>query len=196
MAKDHYIMRIASEAGDIVLNPLKCGDLVEERVVSRGMMLRFACQFRMRQKAEDIHTIVEVHKYHALLGEVSAVILILRRCTAHIAAAVDEYHNRQMRIRGLGWSPDIHKEAVFAERTQPLSPGVAFCGGWRLHACGAEMIRSFHASPRCDRLWRAPAKIAYRRDCIRNAAIESHAGSPLDCWRARHRASGDLDWFF
>src|SRR5437016_330735 len=95
MAKDHHPVGVPPEVGDVTLYPSERGDLVENRVIARRVMLRLRCQFRMSQEAEDAHPIIKVDEYDALLGEICAVILILRSGSAHVSAAVNEYHYRQ-----------------------------------------------------------------------------------------------------
>src|SRR3569832_920623 len=124
---------------------------------------------RMREEAELAESIVERHDYDAALGEIGAVVELHGRATVHECPTIDPHHHRQLcggrGVRG----PDIERQAIFAllETLRVLS--------WNLRADRPKICRIARAGPVRRRLRRAPAKIAYRRGCERNAPEHLYA---------------------
>ena len=187
MTEDHHGAGISTEPGNIALDPLECRDLVQKRVVAGRVMLGFTSQVRMRHEPKDVHPIVEAHEHHALLRKPGTVVLILGSRATHIAAAVNEHHDRQFRRGALGGCPHVQIEAILAYWNVTFAPRVALGVGWRLHADGGEAICPLQTLPGNDSLRRTPAQVSYWRRRIRYSAKQPHAGSPLD-----RRSAGDL----
>src|SRR6185437_4003716 len=71
---DRDLRRIATEGRDVVVNPLQCGDLIEQPVVAGRMMRGLGGQLRMREEPEDSQAIVRGDHDHASTRHVLAVI--------------------------------------------------------------------------------------------------------------------------
>ena len=66
---------VAAERGDVSVEPVQHGDLVEARVVAGDLLGALGRERRMRQEAEDAEPDVEAHEDHvATSGEHLAVV--------------------------------------------------------------------------------------------------------------------------
>src|SRR5262249_29640470 len=111
-AEDGDVVRIASERGDVVLDPLQREILIEVAVVAGGMLWRFGGQFRYGEQTEDAQAIVEGNQDQAVASEGVTIVASLRACADGERAAVDPDHYRQ--FAGAFRSPDVESKAIFA----------------------------------------------------------------------------------
>ena len=70
------VMRVGSppNAGDVLVDPLHGGDLVEQSIVAGRVIRRFLGQLRMREEPEDADAVVEVDDDESLRREPFAVV--------------------------------------------------------------------------------------------------------------------------
>jgi hypothetical protein len=96
-----YPLRIATESGNIVLHPIQRRDLIEQTIVSRGLLFRFRSQVGVRQKA---------HKTGSRIGRHYNYSLPCQRLTIQPGSTLDARHNHNYRpalgCRG-GSGPDV-----------------------------------------------------------------------------------------
>ncbi len=66
--EDRDALGVASERGDVLLNPPEPGDHVEQTVVAGDVLSGFGAEFRMRVEAEDPHAVGDANQGHAAFG--------------------------------------------------------------------------------------------------------------------------------
>ena len=66
--------RVAAESGDVLVDPLHGGDLVEQPIVAGRVIRRLFGRLRMREESEDAHAIVEVDDDESLRREPFAIV--------------------------------------------------------------------------------------------------------------------------
>ena len=179
LPENHHIVRIAAELGDIALDPLQDGDLVERAPVARGMLGILRREGGMGEEAERPHAVVERHEHDILAGPLLAVELRLAAPALAQAAAEDPHGHRQFLVHLPGrLGPDIQIEAILAVRSlvtvAPLG-GVAagIMGG--LESRMAEFVADAHPFPGHDGLRGTPAVLPDGRCGIRDAAENGDA---------------------
>src|SRR6185437_13906898 len=155
---DRDLRRIATEGRDVVVNPLQCGDLIEQPVVAGRMMRGLGGQLRMREEAEDSQAVVRGDYDHAPARHVLAVIPELRRVPRDVPTAVEVEQNGELGfpVRGC---PDVEGQPVFAEAG---GPELHVLKDVLLHAARTESRPVFHAFPRNHGLRGPPPEIADR----------------------------------
>jgi hypothetical protein len=62
LAEDHNVIRVATELGDILLDPFQGLDLVEDTIVAGYSVRALSCKLGVSQEAENAETIVDRHK--------------------------------------------------------------------------------------------------------------------------------------
>ena len=75
LAEDSHLGRVAAEGRYIVVDPLQGGDLVHDTVVAGHVVGALGSEFGMGEITELSDTVIDRHKYDALLRERTAVIL-------------------------------------------------------------------------------------------------------------------------
>ncbi len=123
----------------------------------------FATQLGVGHEAIGAETISEADQYHAFARISGAVIHADAGGTSDEAAAVNPYDDRNPFAGRFGRCPDVHIQAIFADRR-----GIALrmrC----LHAGIRESIGLPDARPGLDRRRGSPAQIAHRRSGEWNA---------------------------
>src|SRR5262249_62209652 len=99
LAEQCDVSRISTEGSDVLLYPMKCGGLIEEAVVSRGMLRGLIRKCLGREEAEYPDAIVDSDDKDALVSESLAVIARVGRTTLTETAPVDPDHHWEF-----GWS--------------------------------------------------------------------------------------------
>src|SRR6185437_8542055 len=117
---DRDLRRTATEGRDVLVNPLQCGDLIEQPVVAGRMMRGLGGQLRMREEPEDSQAVVRGDYDHAPARHVLAVIPELRRVPRDVPTAVEVEQNGELGfpVRGC---PDVEV------RQSSLKPGDLNC---------------------------------------------------------------------
>ena len=158
-AENGDVPRISAECGDIVVHPLKSGELIEQAIVAGGVMSGLCRQFWMHEKTEDAEAVVHRYDNDALLREIVTVLARLRGGAGHEASTINPNHDGEFRIDMFVGNPDIQGEAVLAAArimkhhvTEDVS----------LQAVGTEFRCLLHAGPLRGGNRRLPAQIADR----------------------------------
>ena len=107
MSENHDVTRVATELRNVALDPLQRGDLVEQRVIARRMVLGLFRQLGVCHEAEHVHPVIQTDEDDALLREVRTVVLVFRRRASCVPATVDPHHHRQPIASRLCWCPDV-----------------------------------------------------------------------------------------
>ena len=97
---------VATECRDVVANPSKRGDLIEDAVVAGCAVVRIRGQFLVREEAHHAEAVVDADQHHALLGERAAVVHGQVPVADLQCAAVNPHHHRDRIARG-GPRPDV-----------------------------------------------------------------------------------------
>src|ERR1035438_8535017 len=162
---------VAARCRDVGMHPFERGHLVEFSIVARRVVARFLGEVGMRQITEHAYAVIKGDGHHALFGQSFAIVNRHGPRSYIEAAAVNVDEHRQFGAGGLGGSPYVHVEAIFAD----LGVGLEFISPLAgrlvefLHAAWRETIRLADALPGNYRLGSAPAQIPYRRGREGNA---------------------------
>ena len=176
LAQDRDVIRVSAERGDVGMDPLECGDLVQKTIIAGNVVRALLRQEWMDQEPEDPEPIVDSDQDDALFGPGLAVEFGLIAPAAGIGSAVDPHGHRQFLLRfARGRRPDVQVQAVLAEfRVLPVEftgPGVAGVM-FDLHRTRAESIGLPHPFPRNDGLGLLPAQIPDGRGGERDSFID------------------------
>jgi len=181
-AENRHAFRVASERGDVPLDPLETRDHVEHAVVAGDPARRLGAQFRMRIEPEEAHAIGDADEHDSSSGQLLAAVCRDRGRASVEATAIDPDEHRDAILPRLRRSPDVQIQAVFVH-----------AAGWRtahgLHASGCEPVGRPHPLPFGRRLRRAPSKISDRRRRERDPLVHGQ-GVFND---ALHQSAFDLD---
>ncbi len=93
---------VATEGGDVALDPREGGGLVEEAVVAGGVVGRLGGELGMGEEAEDAEAVVHGDDDDVAMGEELAVLAVLGGAAADEAAAVDPDHDGEGAGFGVG----------------------------------------------------------------------------------------------
>src|SRR5262249_35981134 len=88
---------ITAEGRDIAMDPIESGDLIEQAIITGGLMSGLCRECWMREEAEHAKTVVERDDDDAARGQLVAPIKRRRRGAAFEPAAIDPNHHRQFR---------------------------------------------------------------------------------------------------
>ena len=169
-----HVPGVAAESGDVGLDPLQGGDLVQQSVVARHLVRRLRGQFRMGKPSEHAEPIGDHDDHHSLAGQAGAVVGGVGRRTLAVAATVEEDHHGALVELGGSPRPDVQIQAVLAHRRRA---GVEERGEVRadvLHARRREAGGLAGAGPTPHRLGRLPAQNAERRRRIGDRLEDAH----------------------
>ena len=161
-ARNRHLVRISTEGSDVVVNPLKCHDLVHQAIVARDAPLALLAEVGMYHKAKRTQSVFDADIYDTLIHE---TLLCARVRTARESSTMDHHKHRQTFVLALGRSLDAQVEAVLAH---PLV--IAALGRlWRTCAPFISFINTFPwaFAHRC-----LPAKFTHRCLGIRNLFVE------------------------
>src|ERR1700733_2346622 len=110
-ASDRDLVGIASEGGDVTLDPLQRGDKVEKAVGAGRMMLGLGGELRMGEEAQRMEPVVHGDDNDAARGVKRAVVARFGARADDKAAAMNPDHHRQARFcPGSSRRPDVEKE--------------------------------------------------------------------------------------
>ena len=184
LAANRHVIRVAAEAGDVLLHPFQSLDLVQGAVVAGNAVFAFLAQLGQGQEAKQVHTVLDAHHDDALRRQFGGVELHLGSVAMVIAAAVDPNHDREQLIFRMLRCIDVQIQAIFAdfriisfikiELVPPeLANGVQV---FRLHCLVAPFVANAHAVPRLREILRGfPTQFPYRGLCKRDTFINGDA---------------------
>src|SRR5690348_16960152 len=128
----------------------------------------------MRKEPKYSQAIVDGYNHHAFTGKDLAVIRAGVGCAASKTSAVYPEHDGKAIFERFCRCPDVQVEAIFTQRRE-LGLINGRSGRIRRLPAGIGKLCSLaYAFPRSCRLWRFPAKIAYRRRCVRHTKIHAN----------------------
>jgi hypothetical protein len=168
-AEDSDGLGIASEHGDVALDPLKRRDLVEHAVVAGDIAPGFLREQRMREESQRAEAVVDGDQHDAPAGKLFAVAVRHRTGAGGAAAAVDPDHDGESVIRACGRGPDVEVKAVLVHLPDG---GIEDLLLW-LGARGAELGALSNALPMIDRLGRFPSQVPDGRRGERDALVDA-----------------------
>jgi len=168
LTDDRDVGGVAAELGDVALDPLESGDLVEEcEIIYWCCGGRFFLERGMGEETESAETIVDGDDYDSFCRERRAVVDVERPGAEDERSAVNPYEDGKFG-RGFGARrPYIQVEAVFGDWAGIAAIGFGETGG--LHAGIAELRGRTRRLPGLGELGFAPAEQAYGRGGVGNA---------------------------
>ena len=171
--RDRDAVGVAAEHGDILLYPPERGHLVEQPVVTGGVVRRLLGEFRMNEETENISPVIDRDGDNALARHIRAVITRLRPIAVLEASAENIDQDGEFLPIRLSGGPDVEVKAVFAHAV--AAKPVVRARTCPLHAPGAELVGIADAAPGLQRLGLAPAKVSDRRLGERDSLEAAHA---------------------
>lgn len=156
LAEEGDVGGVAAELFDVGADPGESGGLVEQAVVSGGVVGALGGEGGVGEEAEDAETVVHGDDDDVAVSEELAVLTALGGASVAKAAAVDPEHDGE--VFGFGGSPDVKGKAVLAGAgvvEDHVGDGVG------LKAVGAEVFCGAGAFPGGGGLGGLPAEGAY-----------------------------------
>src|SRR5437764_14649022 len=109
-------MCIAAESSNILLNPFQRSQLIQQTIITGGMVGRLSRQFRVGKEAEHAYAVVDADKYNTFSGHGFTIVNRNRAAAADEPAAIDPDEHRSLLAAGMTWRPNIQIETILADR--------------------------------------------------------------------------------
>ena len=158
LTEQRDVAGVAAEGGNVRLDPLQSGYLVQEAVIA-FRTLRLGAERGVSEEAESSQSIIQTDEYDALASELRAVVFGRRSSAIDEAAAVDPHHHGEF-CRAEQGSPHIQHQTIFG-RSCP--EGSRIFWKWFLHAVVAIVLGFKNTGPGQWRLG-APSSAARPRE--------------------------------
>ena len=137
-----HVAGVASEAGDILMNPFERHQLVQQSQVLCIRVILAVRQVRQMEETEETDPVRDGHgdDIRALPDEAAAIILRIGRSADIESTAVDPHHDRLIPGSRLVSLPDVQIQAVLARAV--FGSGIArrLDGGFRIAICLVDAV--------------------------------------------------------
>ena len=174
LSEDGDVLGITAEIGDVALHPLEAGELIQHAEVGRCIR-RFRRQFGMAEESEHVDAVCDRDKDDSAVSDALAVEFHLPGISFPESASEEPDHYGQFFVNGFRGRPDVQSQSVLIHGDfrihMPLFriECVGISSGNCLHCDRSEFIAFPYAFPALGGLRSAPAVVAARRRCKRDA---------------------------